>query len=403
MQQHQSLEAQLLERYIQGIATSEETAELFAWLRENAPDSITGLEQIMGKNYAEALARPDSLSQDKSSLILAALFDKINRKEALSKREFTLPRRRSRRIWYSVAAAIFVILLGGYWFFQNPKQQNSPLTDNRDQKDIAAPSTNRAMITLDDGSQVFLDSADNGQLAQLGNVILVKLANGQIAYKTADGQILKELQYNTLTNPRGSKVIDMQLSDGSHVWLNAGSSITYPVVFVGNERKVELKGEGYFEVAKNPNKKFIVTSNGVNTEVLGTHFNVNAYEDESDIKVTLLEGSVKVSNRQREGMLKPGQQATLGRMRFDIQLSSPNIDQVMAWKYGFLTFNDICFEEIMKKIERWYDVKVLYSGHIPNIKLEGDLNQNTSLNGTLEALRLQGARLRLDGRTLIVD
>jgi transmembrane sensor len=187
--------------------------------------------------------------------------------------------------------------------------------------------------------------------------------------------------------------------------LNAGSSITYPVAFAGNERKVELKGEGYFEVAKDASKKFVVAANGATTEVLGTHFNVMAYENESKVKVTLLEGVVEVYGLAYKGktLLRPGQQAALTETYPGIALTRPGLEQVMAWKEGVFTFDDLSFEEVMRKIERWYDVSVVYTNEVPKINLQGDLSENTSLRGTLEALKFQGVNLQLRGRTVTID
>ena len=311
MQQDYSFKAQLLDRYIRGTSSPEETAQLFAWLRIVDSESMGEIEQILEKAYADALAHPDSLSEDKRSKILADLLNKINGKEVPSTPKFNVYTRQYKRIWYHVAAAALVIILGTYWFLSNREDKKKPLTAYVEQNNIAAPTTSRATITLADGSRVYLDSVDNGKFAQLGNIKLVKLADGQIVYQMADGQIMKELQYNTLTNPRGSKVIDIQLADGSRIWLNAGSSITYPVAFVNNERKVVLKGEGYFEVAKHSSKTFVVEATGVHTEVLGTHFNINAYDNDKAIKVTLLEGAVRLKRNAESLTLKPGQQGIL--------------------------------------------------------------------------------------------
>lgn len=303
----------------------------------------------------------------------------------------------------AVAAAVLIFGAVGIYFYANQNKRQTSIAAH--EKDILAPVTNRATITLSDGSQVSLNKAADGALALQGNIKVVKLANGQVAYQTIDGQLLNELQYNTLTNPRGSKVVDIVLSDGSRIWLNAGSSITYPVVFLGNERKVELNGEAYFEVAKDPYKKFIVNAKDATTEVLGTHFNVNAYADQAETKITLLEGSVKVSapTTQQSSLLKPGQQAAVNKVQSTIKLSRPNPDQIIAWKNGFFTFSGLGFEQVMENIGRWYDVRIVFASDVPDIRLEGDLGQNTSLNSALEALRFQGAKVRLVDKTVIVD
>lgn len=402
MEPQNSIQKLLLERYIQGTASQVEVEQLFVWLKEHEPESIEGFEELLEASYIRAFEKNGQLDSNNSKRILEELVRRINNKSEKASVEFITHKRR-RTKWYWAAASIIILLgMGIYFYVDNNKQQ--PTIAINTSKDIPAPATNRATITLSDASTVYLDSMGNGQLAQLGNITVVKLASGQIVYQTTDGQILQELQYNTLTNPRGSKVIDITLSDGSRVWLNAGSSIIYPVAFVGDERRVELKGEGYFEVAKDASKKFIVTANRTTTEVLGTHFNINAYEGEKAMEVTLLEGSVAISNSQNKAkvILRPGQQAALSKADPDIKISRPNLDQVLAWKNGFFAFNNLDFEEVMKKIERWYDVRVVYLNDVPKIKLGGDLHQNTSLNATLEVLRFQGANLKLEGRNVVV-
>ncbi|MBO9620787.1 MAG: FecR domain-containing protein [Niabella sp.] len=305
----------------------------------------------------------------------------------------------SRTGWLAAASIIALLGLGIYFYTVNNRQQQP--TAKNISGDIPAPATNRAMITLADGSKVYLDGIGSGQLAQQGNIRLVKLGNGEIAYQTATGKVLKEPQSNTLTNPRGSKVIDMQLSDGSHVWLNAGSAITYPVAFTGNERKVELKGEGYFEVAKDKTKKFIVSSKGVTTEVLGTHFNVNAYSNEPETKVTLLEGSVRAGNNNNTVVIKPGQQAVANNGSVKVN-ASPNLDQVMAWKNGYFSFDGLTLKQAMTQLERWYDIDVVYEEGVADEGLMGKMTRGITLNELMDVLQKLGVHYQLEGRKLII-
>ena len=386
----------LILKKLRGELSNEERTLLEDWAQYSAAHQKKYLE--LTDFYALQLKRKDFLEAERQSARFSLPVLKDSGVEIVQP-----PSRFKRRLWL-VTASVITLLGVGFYFYITEKNSENVAVAELAAKDIQAPASNRAIITLADGSNVFLDSVNNGQLASIGNVKLVKLANGQVAYQSLDGQISQELQYNTLTNPKGSKVIDMRLSDGSHIWLNAGSSITYPVVFVENERKVVLEGEGYFEVAKDPSKKFIVTANGTKTEVLGTHFNINAYGDQSKTKVTLLEGTVKVSSAKsaHSPVLSPGQQAVIKAEQNDIQIQTVKLDQIVAWKNGFFTFDDLDFEEVMKKIGRWYDVKIVFSGKIPSIKLEGDLSQNTSLNGALDALRFQGANVKLSGKNVIV-
>jgi len=279
-----------------------------------------------------------------------------------------------------------------------------PATITQRASDIAAPQVSKARVTLASGQVVALDSLSSGLLAQQGSIRLVKLAGGQVAYQSATGETFHEMQYNTLTNPRGSKVVDMQLSDGSRIWLNAGSSITYPVAFVGNERKVELKGEGYFEVAKDAARQFIVAANGVNTMVLGTHFNVHAYEEQT--KVTLLEGRVKVARQGQVDsgiIIHPGQQAQAGGA--GQLLVTGNIDPaaVMAWKNGVFNFDGMKVRQAMAELERWYDIDVAYEEGVQDVKVFGEIDRNLALGGVLEILGNAGFHYRLEaGRKLVL-
>ena len=267
--------------------------------------------------------------------------------------------------WVPVAASIILTLgIGSYFIFFNKGKQNEIVktTTNPVPNDVTAPTATKVMITLADGRKVSLDSLASGTLATQGNVNVVKTADGQIVYNGSSAVV----EYNVIFNPRGSKVQPLTLSDGTKVWLNSESSLRFPTAFIGNERNVEITGEAYFEVAKDATKKFIVTGSRVTTEVLGTHFNVNTYADESSIKVTLLEGSVKVTKGNAFGLLKPGQQAQVATdpstpLRVT---SNVNVDEVMAWKNGRFAYNNADLETIMRQMARWYNVEVVYKEKI---------------------------------------
>jgi hypothetical protein len=266
--------------------------------------------------------------------------------------------------------------------------------------DVKAPQSNKAMVTLANGQQVYLDSIKNGALATQGNVTLVKLSSGEIQYQSVSGELSGEMQYNTLFNPRGSKVINMVLTDGTEVWLNAGSSITYPVAFIEKERKVSVSGEVYFEVAHHAAKPFVVAKDAMEVRVLGTHFNINAYEDEDDIKVTLLEGSVKIKNGVTTGLLQPGQQA---RVTNDIKLfSNVDMDGVMAWKNGYFQFDNASLQDVLKQLARWYDVDVVNEGQTKPRAFVGEMERTLNLSQVLKVLEKNGLHFRLEGKKIIV-
>ncbi|HEY5393107.1 MAG TPA: FecR domain-containing protein, partial [Hanamia sp.] len=293
------------------------------------------------------------------------------------------------------AAASVILLLGSFSYFLFFHKSTKPTQIAREfYNDVKAPQSNKAMITLANGQKVYLDSVGNGALAIQGNVKLVKMANGKIVYQTNSSKVISKIEYNTLSNPRGSKVLNMTLADGSKVWLNAGSSLRYPVLFIGNERKVSVTGEAYFEVAHNASKPFVVNKGSVDIRVLGTHFNVNAFEDDDNtIKVTLLEGSVKINNGHTSGLLKPGQQASVSK---EIKVESDvDIDMVMAWKNGFFEFDNASLQNALKQISRWYDVDVVYEGSNQPREFVGEMQRDLNLSEVLKILEKNKVHFRI--------
>lgn len=397
-----------LSRFIKDELSAEEISALYAIIKDD-PEAY---EAIMNDQDIVALAESQSIFYQGS--LSAETKDKLKRHIFLHIKHDNLGvhyvQRQSEIIhrWYWVAASVILLLGLGIYFYNSPGKQ-APATAINMPKDIPAPSTNRAVITLADGSRVFLDSAGNGRLAQLGNINLVKLSNGQIAYQYADGTVSSslgegrgEIAYNSLTNPRGSKIIDMVLSDGSHVWLNAGSSITYPVAFVGDERKVELQGEGYFEISHAPNKKFIVWAGGVKVEVLGTHFNVNAYNESAVTKITLLEGSVKTGNNTESVIIKPGQQAQ-AQAQDKITVVRADLDQVMGWNNGMFYLNNQSIGEVMQQISTWYNIEIVYPSGVPDVELYGKMGRDLSLYQVLKGLQKVGLQCKLENHKLIIN
>jgi hypothetical protein len=294
----------------------------------------------------------------------------------------------------AVAASIIILIgLGGYFLFVNSHRKKVEIVNVPTLKDVEAPKVTRAMITLADGRQISIDSLNT---FTQGNVQVSRTEDGKIVYTGS----AKEVIYNTLTNPRGSKVIDMTLADGSHIWLNAGSSITYPVAFTGNDRKVSMTGEAYLEVAHNSTLPFTVSKGDVNVQVLGTKFNVNAYDDESDIKITLIEGSVKVNKGSVTSLLKPGQQA---QVTSEIKVvTGINIDEVMAWKNGLFSFNRADIQTLMREVSRWYDVEVVYQGAPPIMQFGGKLERSLNLSQVLKALEKSEVHFKVEGKKIIV-
>jgi len=283
----------LFEKYFDKTASAEERKELSDLL--NSDDNKEEMMQLFAASWERYHGDGDIIPAGRSLEILRQILLKDRVTETGETTSIEIPTRRIA--WRSIAAAAGVILIvcsAGYLYL-NKKQTPTEIVSAPVIQDVKAPVSNRALITLSNGQKVFLDSATNGQLAAQGNVQIVKLDNGVIAYQGEKQTADQPIQYNTLENPRGSKVINITLSDGSKVWLNASSSLTYPISFNAKERKVTITGEAYFEVAHDANKPFTVSKGSTSVQVLGTHFNVNAYNDEAAIKVTLLEGSVKVA------------------------------------------------------------------------------------------------------------
>lgn len=320
--------------------------------------------------------------------------------------------RRYRLGW--AAAILLLISAGGYLLYHSGLSHPEGIVNNhRASSGDAAPGTTKAVLTLADGSQIILDSARSGQLAVQG-MTTVENNHGAVSY---DGSIqggiqknIPELLYNTLTTSRGEQSPTLTLSDGTKVWLNAQSSIRFPVTFSGNVRNVEITGEAFFEVARNASKPFHVIAKGMDVEVLGTQFNINAYSDEPDVRTTLLEGRVKIVTRgesivhQQQSaqslILERGQQASVdGGISM---VANPDIDQVMAWKSGLFDFNHASLQTVLRQLSRWYDIDVKFEGSVPVRSFQGKINRDQNLSQVIRMLEYLDVKFRIEGKTLIV-
>lgn len=318
------------------------------------------------------------------------------------------PVRLGRRI--AAAAAIFVVLAGtGYLILQKRPGSDVLVGHVRRLADDALPGGNKAVLTLSNGSTIMLDSAHAGAIALQGNTRIVKTDSGRLAYSsTASGKT--EVVYNTLRTPRGGQY-QLDLPDGSTVWLNAASSIRYPVSFSGKDREVEVRGEVYVEVAKDAARPFRVKiDDEAVVEVLGTEFNINAYADEGAVKTTLLEGSVRVVAGKDNGdgaVLKPGQQARLvagaGKGGGSIHvISGVDVEEVIAWKNGRFEFDHTDVPTIMRQVSRWYDVDVGYEADYSGARFSGGINRNLNLSNVLQMLDKSGIHSRLENGKVIL-
>lgn len=309
--------------------------------------------------------------------------------------------------WRFTAAAVILVAIAGSWWLLSQQHRSSSATPVHlpvALKNDIAPGHNGAVLTLGNGAQLVLDSLANGVVATQ-NGARVLLENGRLAYTSSSGAT-GEAAWNTMTTPKGRQ-FRLLLPDGTQAWLNAASSLRYPTAFTGPERMVEVSGEAYFEVAANPSVPFRVRiADKATVEVLGTHFNINAYPDENSTSTTLLEGKVRITATGNAGskqslVLLPGQQGNLGQSRLEL-VKAADIDKVMAWKNGFFNFDGASFSNVMRQLSRWYNIEVVYEKNIPDVEFVGKMDRNVSLSGLLKALEGFGLRFRIEGRRLIV-
>lgn len=382
---------ELLERYLNNTISINEAEELFAWLNNNSFEGSKEVEQILSAHYQSAMLVEYAENNNKKEQ-LEKLLNEIN---SAKQKESAPVKRLHSKWWVAAASILFLLGIGSYYMFSpfaKPEVDTIEGLYSFSNK-IGTPQQNKAIITLSNGQQVSIDSLSSGQLAVQGNMLISKNSKGEIIYSGSDNN--GAISYNTLFNPRGSKVQTITLADGTQVWLNAESSLRYPVAFSGKERKVEITGEAYFEVAKNTQMPFYVTSNDVSIKVLGTHFNVNAYPEESIRKVTLLEGLVNVSTGMANLKLTPGQQAAIGNT---MQLNKEcNTEEVMAWKNGFFAFSHANLNEILKQLSRWYAIDVVYKVAGNKQEFSGKIDRHLGLSEVLKILERTGVHFKVEG------
>lgn len=379
----------LAKKYLAGLATDEEKKLLHEWY-DHADGAETELvitnEPTTNETFGtEMFARLRHMMASEEANPLQIKTHNVN--------------------WYRIAAAAaIVVAIGTITFFtlnRAPKKEIAAV-NYTEKHEVAAPQRARAVITLANGDNIYLDSVAQGSLATQGNSRLVKLSDRRVAY--VGGTSSREMIYNVLTVPRGSRVVSLALSDGTVVWLNAESSLRYPVVFNGSDRTVEITGEAYFEVAKDPSKKFFVKSAALTTEVLGTHFNVNTYHDEASMKVTLLEGSIRVSatDQAHAVQLRPGQQAEVSGPSDIRVLENVDLEEVMAWKNEYFMMKATSLASLMRQMSRWYDVEIMIKGNMAHKKFGGAISRNVNLSTMLEALKQNGVNSETNGRMVTI-
>lgn len=325
--------------------------------------------------------------------------------ERIKKSIHRLKVRKLYTIWGGAiaAAVILVVMSTAIWQTLNSAIEHPQIAVAGHQaiKHDIAPGGTKAILTLANGENIILDSAKKGLITTQGNTKIMKLANGGLAYRPANTDSAA-ITNNTMTTPRGGRY-DLTLSDGTRVFLNAASSITYPTMFSGKSRKVSITGEVYFEVVRNSKMPFIVSANGTETQVLGTHFNIMAYRDEPFIKATLLEGSINFRTAHSEVHLNPGQQAVLPEFSDHISVQNANIEETMAWKNGYFIFQDEDLHGIMRKVARWYDVEVKYDADLKNLSYGGSISQYKNISDLLKVLQSTGTvHFKIEERRIMV-
>ncbi|MGV3767734.1 MAG: FecR domain-containing protein [Chitinophagaceae bacterium] len=300
----------------------------------------------------------------------------------------------------AIAAAVVLVLAGAAWiggFFEKKEAVQVAQKTVND----AQPGSDKATLTLEDGKVIELDVASAGNLATNGNIRVVK-KGGELTYEVNDaGAMAGEMAYHKLATPRGGQ-FRIMLPDGSRVWLNASSSLRFPSSFAANERRVEVTGEAYFEVAKDKQRPFRVMVSGSEVEVLGTSFNIMAYSNEPSVKTTLLEGSVKMTRGTEEALLVPGQQLVEQEGKMTLK---KNVDTgaEVAWKNGMFLFNGAALPQVMRQLERWYDVEVQYENGVPKGTLTGEFPRSMMLSEVLQILELSGVVYKIENKKLIIS
>jgi len=380
--------------------TRDEYLQLFQkFLAGNAtPDEV---EKIMSYqddfDLADSAVSTDETEQQlRGQRILHQISDTIAKQNSASK---------YNHLWLA-AAVILTITSIGLLFLKDyqpatPQKVTAKTSIFHDVK----PGTNKALLTLEDGKQIALNDMSTGTVLKQGHIAVVKQKNGLLQYQvTSNAGSAQNLpvEYNTISTPVGGEY-SVVLPDGSKVWLNAASSLKFPTAFNGNERRVELTGEGYFEIAKNKHKPFKVKFNNEEVEVLGTHFNIMAYQDDAVTRTTLLEGSVSISKNNVKKVLVPGQQAIGGLQAAGFSIKEVSTEEAVAWKNGLFLFRNENIRSIMKKIARWYNIDVYYQGTLANQEFGGRVSKSKNLSEILKNLELTGTiHFKVDGRRVTV-
>lgn len=372
----------LAEKWLNGTITPEEKSEFDLWYnsfddKAYEPKSSEGEVRLRERLKDQLLAQAHIVSQ-------------------------RTPNEPGRYFWLGLAASLILVATMAVYFLKNNHAPAQPALAKQE----LMPGGNKAVLTLASGRKIILNDAASGHIAHEAGVTVSKTADGKVIYDRPDTAIAgaKAVTYNILTTPRGGQY-QLTLADGTKVWLNAASSIKFPAVFNGTSREVEITGEAYFEVAHNAAKPFRVMTGNQQVEVLGTHFDVNAYADEPTVKTTLFQGSVKVTDEDHTAVLKPGEQAQLKMLAgvASIAVNTPqDMDEVIAWKNGLFEFNQADVASIMRQVARWYDVEIIYPNKISGKTFSGSISRQVNASQLLDILSYSGLHFKIDGKKIIV-
>ncbi|MDR3713641.1 MAG: FecR domain-containing protein [Puia sp.] len=410
----------LAKKYLEGVASEDEQRQLHEWydvvnagdievVLSKTPQDLEGLRKDILSDLKQMIAfdkeasregfmRTDGGREGPAGIPSGEGYPEAGKMPSVGGRSGSVRRR------YAVAACVVLLLgYGAYYLSLHSRRQEVTLRASppKPERREVPPGGNRAILTLSNGSSIVLDSADNGELARQGNTRIVKLDNGQLAYRAKNGGET-EILYNTMSTPRGGQY-KLILPDGTAVWLNAASSIRYPTAFAGGQRQVDVTGEVYFEVRPDKTMPFIVVVNKTQKiEVLGTHFNVNAYADEATVNTTLLEGSVRVVQGGRDRRLEPGQQAQVGKDGEISIVRDVNTDATVAWKNGVFLFDHSSIQSVMRQLCRWYDMEVEYRGQVTGDLFGGDIRRSLPLTKVFHFLEKSQVHFSIEGNKIIV-